>query len=245
MHVKVAPGDPASAPAHLVGRLRMFVADGVLQPGEPTPIGEVAEMLGGVSASTALGVLMEVGRDGFLERVDDETIRVRPVADGVQDNILQIRQLLEPAALRGAAEHARLVDLITLRSLVEAVDAAIEACDYQAFRHADDALVATLLWLHPNVELARLCVELRLRTAYDGLRVPVEYDVLGSAFRQHGRLVDLVGAGDLDAVEQLARDAVAALHYVGSPRMDTPHLVGAPVVLDTEADVEFLEDGDG
>ncbi|MFP5415924.1 MAG: GntR family transcriptional regulator [Actinomycetes bacterium] len=246
MHATVSLPEPASQPPLMVGRLRMLVADGSLPARDSVPIGTVATMLD-VAPQAALGVLMELGRWGFLERVDDETVRVRAVAeDEIQDDILEIRRMLEPAAMRRAAEHARPVDLITLRALVDPVDAAVEARDPHGFRHAEDALAATLLSLHPNVELARLCVELRLRTAYDGLRAAVEEGVLGTPFRQHGRLVDLVESGDFDGVERLARDTVAALHYVGAPRMDSPYLAGAPIALDTEVDVEFLDaDADG
>ena len=80
-----------------------------------------------------------------------------------------------------------------------------------------------------------------LRTAYDGLRVPVEQGVLSDSLRPDARIVDLIAAGDFAGVESLAETLIDRLRLVGAPRMDSPHLVGAPIPLDVEVDVEFLE----
>ncbi len=241
MHVKAAHGGRIPRPpAHLVGRLRMFVVDGVIAPGDPVTIDRVADMLR-IGPDLALTVLMELGRDGFLERVGDDAVRVRVASELPADEIVQIRRMLEPPSMRQAAEHARPVDVITLRHLAERVDAAVGERDYIAFRRADNAFAATLLSLHPNTELARLCTELRLRTAYDGLRVPVEHGVLSDTLRPHTRLVQLIEARDFTAVERVSLDIVDRLHFVGAPRMDSPHLVGAPIPSEPDVDDEFLE----
>lgn len=243
MHVRVAFAGPVPhPPALLVGQLRMFVVDGVVPAGTRIRVSRVADLLE-CDEDTAWMVLLELGRDGFLERVDDDTVRVRPDGATAQDETVQIRHLLEPAAARAAAAHARPVDLITLGHLVERVEEAVEARDYIAFRRAEDALVATLLGLHPNAELARLCTELRLRTAYDGLRVPLEQGLLGRSLRRHRELLDLIAVGDLDGVETLIRTSLDVLHFVGAPRMDAPHLVGLPLTLVTDDDLdgEFLD----
>lgn len=244
MQVKASNGGGTPRPpAHLVGRLRMIVVDGILAPGHPVPITRIAEMLR-IDDDLALQVLMELGRDGFLERAGDDAVRVLALTETQGDEIVQIRRLLEPPAIRTAAENARAVDLITLRHLAGRVDEAVASRDYIAFRRADDAFNATLLSLHPNTELARLCTELRLRTAYDGLRVPVEHGVLSDMMRPHARIVDLIEAADFAAVEGLSLAIVNRLHFVGAPRMDAPHLVGPPIRLEPEVDVEFLEHTD-
>ncbi|MDO5535560.1 MAG: GntR family transcriptional regulator [Propionibacteriaceae bacterium] len=228
------------APAHLVGRLRMLVVDGVLAPDVPISFAEVADLLA-VDSATAVAVLWELGRDGFLRRIGEDAVRVVPTDHEDADQIVQIRRMLEPPATRVAAAHARTADLITLRHLASRVAEAVDQQDYYAFRRADDAFAATLLSLHPNAELARMCTELRLRTAYDGLRAPVEYGVLGEVLQRHTEMVDLIESRDLAGVEALSLAIVNSLHFVGAPRMDAPHLVAEPVGLDLEMDGEFLE----
>lgn len=232
-------GEPRPA-AHLVGRLRMIVVDGVIAPGESVAITHIADLLR-IDEEQTWSVLLELGRDGFLEKAGEDAVRVLAQGEAPGDEIVQIRRMLEPPATRVAAENARAVDLITLRHLAQKVDDAVAARDYLDFRRADDAFAATLLALHPNAELARLCTELRLRTAYDGLRAPVEHGVLSAMMRPHARIVDMTEAGDFDGVEKLSLMIVNRLHFVGAPRMDAPHLVGPPLPIEPDVDVEFLD----
>ena len=218
----------------------MMVVDGTIPTGEPVAIERIAEVLG-VDDTVTLLALMELGRDGFLERVGEDAVRVRDRVEAPGDGIIQVRRMLEPTTLRTAAEHARPVDLITLRHLADEVEAAVAARDYLAFRRADNAFLATLLSLHPNPELARVCTELGARTAYEGLRVPVEHGLLSDTLRPDARIVDLIAAGDFAGVESLAARLIDRLRLVGAPLMDSPHLVGAPIPVDVDADVEFLE----
>lgn len=242
MHVKAGSGERAQRPpAHLVGRLRMMIVDGVIAPDEPIAIARIADVLR-VDTDMALLVLMELGRDGFLERVGEDAVRVRGLTETPADEIVQIRRMLEPPSVKTAAEHARAVDLITLSHLAQRVDDAVADRDYIAFRRADDAFAATLLSLHPNAELARLCTELRLRTAYDGLRIPIEHGVLSDMMRPHASIVELIESGDFVGVEKLSLAIVNRLHFVGAPRMDAPHLVGAPIRLEPDSDIEFLQE---
>ena len=218
----------------------MLVVDGVIGPARPEPIERVAAMLR-VDRELALAVAMELGRDGFLELAGEDGVRVRPLAEWPGDEIVQLRRLLEPHATRSAAAHARTADLIVLRDLAGAVAEALAARDYVDFCRADQAFAEALVSLVPNAELGRLCGELRARTAHDGLRVPVEQGVLSPVLWAHADVVDLIEAGDLAAVEALARANIDRLPYVGAPVMDAPHLAGAPIALEPEVDIEFLD----
>lgn len=241
MHVKATPSERfPRAPAYLVACLRMLVVDGILAPDRPQSIARVASLLR-VEEPMAVAVLMELGRDGFLERVGNDRVRARSLAEMPDEEILQIRRLIEPPAIRAAGERARTVDIITLRHLADRVESALAKNDYGEFRRADDEFYAGLISLHPNAELARLCKELRQRTACDGLRVPVERGVLSEVMRCHQRVVDLIESGEFGDLEVLSLAVVDRLHFVGAPRMDAPYLVGPPLVLDPHVDEEFLE----
>lgn len=231
---------PPRPPAVLVARLRMMLADGVMTPGIPYAICHVARLLK-TDADVALDVLMELGRDGFLERTDDTTIRVCTQEESRSSDVLEVRRLLEPAAVRWAASHVRPVDLITLRQQACRVDESVAAHDFDAFRRCDDALITSLLSLHPNDELLRLIADLRVKTPYDGLRDAFAFGVCADSLHAHGRLLDLVEAHKVDAVEALVRQSLAALRFVGAPVMDAPFLHGLPAGRDGQPDGEFLE----
>ena len=232
-------GVPGPA-ADQVARLRMLVADAVLQPGVPCPIAEVAALLD-TDAATALEVLMELGRDGYLERVDETHIRIATVAEFAGSDVLGVRIMLEPAAIGGAASHVRPADMITLRQQERRVAESVREQDFSGFRRAEDALFASLLSLHPNAELARLVADLRLRTPYDGLRAGVECGALAQRLQPHLTLLDLIEAGDAAAVAGLIGATLTALRFVGAPVMDAPHLNGVPLGPDGQPDGEFLD----
>ena len=241
MHVKTTPHERAPRPpTHLVARLRMLVVDGVLPSDQPETITRVAAMLR-VDESMAWSTLMELGRDGFLERVGEDSVRVRTLAEMPDDEILEIRRLVEPSAVRAAAEHARVADLIALRQLADQVESALARQEYGEYRHADNEFFAALISLHPNAELARLCTELRHRTPDEGFRVAVEWGMLSDMLHSHRQAVDLIEDGDFAALEVLSLTGIDRLHFVGAPRMDAPYLVGPPIALDPHVDEEFLE----
>lgn len=241
MHVNGAyvPASPRP-PAALIARLRMLIADGVLTPGKPYTIARVARLLQ-TGVDVALAVLMELGRDGFLERVDDLTIRVCTEEEFGSSDALEVRRILEPAAVRRAAGHVRPADLITLRAQAQRVNQSVAERDFDAFRRCDDALIGSLLSLHPNDELPRLVAELRAKTPYDGLRDALACGVCAASLRAHGRLLDLVEACEGDAVEHLVCKTLAALRFVGAPVMDAPFLHGVPVGRDGQPYGEFLD----
>lgn len=241
MDVNVAYVEAVPRPAtELVARLRMLVADAVLPPGVPCAISRVATLLETDEAG-ALEVLMELGRDGYLERLDDAHIRVPTLEEFGGSDVLGVRVMLEPAAVGGAARHVRPADMITLRQQERRVCESVRERDFAGFRRAEDALFASVLSLHPNAELARLVTDLRLRTPYDGLREGVECGLIAERLQPHLRLLDLVEAGDAAAVATLVTATLTALRFVGAPVMDAPHLHGVPLGPDGQPDGEFLD----
>ncbi|QIK72821.1 GntR family transcriptional regulator [Propioniciclava coleopterorum] len=241
MHVSAAFVEALPRPAaEKVARLRMLIAEGSLATDAPLPIARVAESLD-TDADTALEILMELGRDGYLERVDEATVRVCTEQEFRGSDVLEVRGMLEPAAVRCAAVHVRPADLITLRQQEQRVAETVSDRDFTAFRRAEDALVSSLLSLHPNAEIARLVADLRVRTPYDGLRDALECGVLAPTLQPHTRLLDLVEARDADAVEALIRRTLVALRFAGAPVMDAPYLHGVPVGPDGQPDGEFLD----
>lgn len=233
------PGTSASLAA-LVGRLRMLVVDGVLAAGRDESLADVASLLG-VGEVEAGDAVRELGRDGFLERVGSDRVRVRTPDEVPPDDVIALRRLVEPHAHAEAARAARPVDVIALRELAGAVDAALRARDVDAHRTASEALEEAFVSLQANAELTRLCADLRRRTPLDGLRQPVESGSDSTALREHHHLIALVEQRDVAGVEALARRRIDRLHLVGAPRMDLPYLAGPATQPEQPLDAEFLE----
>lgn len=185
--------------------------------------------------------MRELGRDGFLERLESGAVRIRGEGEFWGSDVVGIRRLVEPAAVQVASIFVRPADLITLRQLEGRCSEALQERDFHAFRRAEDAFFASLLTLHPNVELTRLVADLRARTPLDGLRSGVECGVVAASLLPHQRVLDLIEASEFEAVACLMDFALGALRYVGSPIMDAPHLSGPPGDLDERPDGEFLD----
>ena len=227
-------------PAERVARVRMLMAEEVLVVDTPYPLEDIAAFLE-TGEEEALDVLRELGRDGFLERLESGAVRIRSEGEFWGSDVVGIRRLVEPAAVQVASIFVRPADLITLRQLEGRCSEALQERDFHAFRRAEDAFFASLLTLHPNVELTRLVADLRARTPLDGLRSGVECGVVAASLLPHQRVLDLIEASEFEAVACLMDFALGALRYVGSPIMDAPHLSGPPGDLDERPDGEFLD----
>lgn len=202
-----------------VAALRVMVVEGVLPPGEPRRYVDLAGVLGTDAAGVAAAV-RELGRDGFVEPLSDGTFRVVPGAHEDVDDLVAIRLLVEPAALRQAAACARAVDLISLRELAALVGEACRRAAFEDYYEATEGFFTAWLSLLPNRLLADLVVDLRRRTRLDGARQILEAGLRSDVEPAYLALIGLIEAGDLDGVEAAARGMLERLRYVGAPRRD-------------------------
>lgn len=202
-----------------VAALRLMIAEGLLAVGEShTFVGVAVEL--GTDAAGAAAAVRELGRDGFIELLPEGRFRVDPDAATDVDDLVEVRLLLEPWALRRAAACVRVADLITLRELAAAVADTCRRADFDDYFEAVEGFYATVLSLLPNRPLAELVLDLRHRTRLDGARQIVEAGLRGDVEPEFGTLVDLIEARDLDGVEALVRCRVGQLRYLGAPRRE-------------------------
>ncbi len=210
---------PADSDRTVAAKLRALVVSDADRWDSPVSISDLAQQLG-ASEPQVTEAVAHVARDGFLRLLADDRVALREWTVEDLDEVVQIRLLLEPAALRFAAQHIRLVDLLTLRELVAEVGLAEASGDFAAFRQAADVFKITFLSFVPNRRLAHLVTDLRHATEVDGLQALIEVGAEVNMEAEYSRLLDLVEAGDLDAVETWARGRVGVLRYLGAPRMD-------------------------
>ena len=202
-----------------VATLRVLLLDGDIVPGEAIAYADLTDALG-ADADAVAAAVRELGRDGFVELLREGRFMILPHEVEDVDEVVAVRLLVEPAAVRRAAAAVRLADLIPLREMVREVEAAMLRADYDQFHEAHEDFYATLLTLLPNRRLAELVLDLRRRTRMDGARQVVEAGFRMKSGPSLVRLVRLIEAGDLDGVEALMHDLVAGLRYLGAPRRE-------------------------
>lgn len=200
-----------------VAALRLLIVWGGIAPGESRRYADLTEALG-TDAKGVAAAVRELGRDGFLELLDGEGFRVTEEDPDDVDDVVAIRLLVEPAAVRQAAAAVRAADLITLREMAEGLERAEK--DFDRFFEADEGLVATMLTLLPNRKLAELVVDLRLRTRLDGARQIVEAGLYDGSRDGYGPLIESIEAHDPDGVERFVRRRLRQLRYLGAPRRE-------------------------
>lgn len=186
-------------------RLKRDIRQNVLPAGFQETEPEYAARLG-MSRTPVREALIRLEADGLVQLIPRHGARVLPVSASDMEDIYEILTALEPAAAaKLAATQPDAQTLTPLREACDAMEAALEADDLDAWAEADDRFHRTLLELHGNKRLigfvqtlfdqahrARI-VTLRMRAK------PVR------STQEHRHILDALLAGDARRVETLFR----------------------------------------
>jgi GntR family carbon starvation induced transcriptional regulator len=190
---------PASNTEWVVRRVRVAITDGELSPGEPLRANELARRWG-MSPTPVREAFQRLAADGFLVYSTHRGVRVAPISPDELEELIDLRMLVEPTALRRSLERAD----DAWRSEVEGAGAVLRAAyrarpfdrsDYEAAHHDfHAALVANAgpTWW------PRISTLLRDQTARYRA-VDVRPRDLTLVMAEHERLVELSLAGDIEA----------------------------------------------
>jgi len=198
-------GGPSSNTEWVVRRLRLAITDGELSPGEPLRANELARRWG-MSPTPIREAFQRLAADGFLVYNTHRGVRVAPISPDELEELIDLRLLVEPLALRRSLERAD----EGWRAEVEAAGAVLRSAyrarpfdrtDYEAAHH--DFHAALVARAGPTW-WPRISTLLRDQTARYRA-VDVRPRDLTAVMAEHERLVELCLADDTDA-------AVAQLH---------------------------------
>lgn len=182
--------------------IRAQIVAGEIKPDTLYAIGQIAEQLE-VSITPVREALLDLAKDGLIEMVRNRGFRVRVLSDQDLDEIVQIRLMLEVAAVREIAEHRLVTDFAPLRELSARTEAAAVAGDWVEFLTNDRELHLALLHHLGNPRLVEIVGRLRDQSRLYGLdRVAGTHAFLDST-REHDGLLDAVEAGRADKAAEL------------------------------------------
>ncbi len=164
------PIDRRSARHTVFERVRAWIVDGVLEPGEVIKDGDIAAQLG-VSRTPVREALQMLERDGAVEMLPGRLTRVTNVAP---ENVAQLYAplgALMATAVEIATPRASAGDLAAMREYNARLVAALEANDPVSAREADRGFHGVFLVLADNPYLATAIEPLlvharRLETLY-------------------------------------------------------------------------------
>lgn len=195
-----------------VGAIRDAIFSGQLAPGDPLRELHLAKELQ-VSQPTVREALLELERSGLVVRkANIETTVSNMTAAEIRDRI-EVRTLLEKAALRKAAAKLTTADYRGLEDRIAALSHAVADRDYHEVSQADLAF-HSLLWersgnhaLHQGLE----CMTTPLFAFVSIMRSAWAHD-LSQLVAEHVQIVELLRSGDLAALDQTVEDHVSTAY---------------------------------
>lgn len=193
-----------STRGQVYGRLREAIVTGEMEPGRQLSENELANWLG-VSRTPVREALVRLRDDRLVEIVPQlGTFVARISLDAVQDAQF-IREALECAAVRLAAEQADASDIAALEGIIRRQDEVCEAGDFARFYVLDDELHGALC------ELSGHGIAWAVAQRANGhlnrvrrLSLP-QPRYLEEMVAEHRLVVEAVGRGDPDAAETALR----------------------------------------
>jgi len=182
--------------------LRAQVIAGAMRPDVYYAIGQIAERLQ-ISVTPVREALLDMAADGLVEMVPNRGFRVRQLTERDLDEIVELRLLLEPPAVRRVTERRLVDDFGALRSMAASIESAAREGDWVVFLDTDRDMHMKLLGYLGNGRLTEVVGKLRDQTRLYGLdRVAGTHEFLAST-HEHIALLDAVEAGDAREAENL------------------------------------------
>jgi DNA-binding GntR family transcriptional regulator len=197
-------------------RLRGWILDGTLAPGEPLRDEALAEALG-VSRTPIREALARLTEEGLVTSTSSRHTAVSPVTLAQAREVYPIVVALEALALRLALPHVTPAALDEMRAANQRLATALDACDTGAALEADHALHGTFIRMSGNSELQTMLATLISKVQR------IERAFWGGADRRasvadHERLIACMLAGDAArARDALARNWERGLAWVAAP----------------------------
>lgn len=167
----------------------------------------------GVSATPVREAMLNLEKRGFVETVRNKGFRVTSVSDQDLAEIVDVRLLLEPPAMRRLAGSVPTGAVADLRAAAELIVDRAAAGDLVRYLAADAAFHGSLTALLGNRHLTEVVLELRGQTRLPGLAAIVGSQELRTSATEHHELLDLLLAADGEGAEELMRRHIS--HVLG------------------------------
>lgn len=191
----------------IAAALRGSIVAGELHPGELYSVPGLAERFE-VSATPVREAMLDLAGEGLVLAVRNKGFRITELSDRDLDEITALRLLIEVPTVRDiaaakAAGNIAPAAVEDLRPMSAAIEAYAVSGDLVSYVEADRTFHLALLGLAGNTHLVEAVGGLRSRSRLYGLNERANADQLLRSAREHGRILDLILAGDAEATESL------------------------------------------
>jgi DNA-binding GntR family transcriptional regulator len=196
--------DRSDLRSQAVAMLRASIVSGELSSGTVHSAATLAAQMG-VSITPVREAILDLANAGLIEVIRNRGFRVLKVADEDLDEITEVRQMLEPPAMRLIVQRATDADLQRLLPMVEEMKVS-SSSDLSAFLVQDHNFHLSLVALSGNARLRKVINMLRDQTRLTGIASLLNDGALvASAFEHEMILQALIDREGEKAVELMSR----------------------------------------
>lgn len=167
----------------------------------------------GVSATPVREAMLNLEKRGFIETIRNKGFRVATVSDEDMHQLVDVRLMLEPPAMRKLAGNIPRERIQGLRELAHEIVSSAERGDLDNYLAADATFHSELTALLGNARLTALVADLRVQTRLPGLAQLLATEELSASAREHDELLDLLISGDGAKAENLMKRHIS--HVIG------------------------------
>ncbi|MEQ4206982.1 GntR family transcriptional regulator [Actinopolymorpha sp. B9G3] len=192
--------------------LRAALVAGQMRPGTVYSAPALAARFD-VSATPVREAMLDLAKEGLVEVVRNKGFRVTVLSDADLDEITELRELIEVPTVVKLVPNVNSDAFVRLRPIAQQIVDAAREGDVIGYVEADRRFHLDLLALAGNTRLVETVSDLRKRSRLYGL-TQLEADRLVASAEEHLKLLDLLDAGDAEAVETLMRQHLS--HVRGS-----------------------------
>lgn len=182
--------------------LSAAIVTGEMEPGRVFSAPALAETFG-VSATPVREAMMSLEKRGFVETIRNKGFRVTHVSKRDLEQLVAVRMLLEPPAMRQLAPTASRELVERFRPVAARIVRGATAGPLDDYVAADNDFHLGLLEALGNDRLVQTVAELRGQTRLPGIASLVGTPELIASAREHERLLDHLESRDAEGAEQL------------------------------------------
>lgn len=191
--------------AHAVcAALRHCIVEGSIRPGERLLSDDLAGRLG-VSRTPVREALRRLEAEGYVSAASGKGLVVTEYSERDLEEVFFIRELLEGAAARLAAENASLADLRGMAELVEDMEIASERGDVGVFRTLTGEFHGLVYTAGRNDRLAAMLRDIQNNVRRFSSSTLFTPGRMKDALAEHRALLAAFESRDGDRAEELAR----------------------------------------
>jgi len=190
----------------VLATIRRAILDGTLEPGAVYSARALARDLG-VSQTPVREAMLKLVSEGIMAPVP-RGFQFIALSESDLAELTWIRALLEPPAVRLAAEHATDEQLQPFVSQIDAMAAAVDRKDIPAFFELDRNFHLGLVHLSGRKHLAAIIEQLRDRTWRYRVAATTPQDVVRHLLSEHRELLRHIQEGEGESAAALLRDHI-------------------------------------